>query len=100
MRSGIYCRMIAVRSQFSVIERIIHESSGNRFSLSWGRVALLGIAQRTVTVEFEQKKRLLTHHKLLPLSIKTVGDWICSKRIGKNLFPGHLAAKMGIASVL
>ena len=58
----------------------------------------MGIARRTITVEFEQKKRLLTHHKRLPLSIKTVGDWICVNRIKMNLAPSHLAAKMGIAS--
>ena len=34
----------------------------------------------------------------MKLSIKTIGDWICSKRIGKNFSPGHLAAKMGIAA--
>jgi DNA-binding transcriptional regulator YiaG len=60
----------------------------------------LGIARRTVSVEFEQKKTRLTHHKHLPLKIKTLDDWICSKRIGKNLSPGHLAAKMGIAAAL
>jgi ribosome-binding protein aMBF1 (putative translation factor) len=51
-------------------------------------------------VEFEQKKRLMTHHKCLPLSIKKVGDWIYSNRIKKNLAPSHLAAKMGIAGAL
>jgi len=37
----------------------------------------LGVAHRTVSVEFEQIKRLQTHHKYLPLSIKAIGDWIC-----------------------
>ena len=60
----------------------------------------MGIARRTVSIEFEQKKRLLTHHKRLPQSIKTIGDWICSNRIGKNLSPCHLAAKMGITGAL
>jgi DNA-binding transcriptional regulator YiaG len=60
----------------------------------------LGIARRTVLVEIEQKKRLLTHHKHLPIKIKTIGDWICVKRIGKNLSPGHIALKMGIAAAL
>jgi DNA-binding transcriptional regulator YiaG len=65
-----------------------------------GRVALLGIARRTVFIKFEQKKRLLTHHKHLSLSIKTIGDWICSNRIKNNLAPCHLAAKMGITGAL
>jgi ribosome-binding protein aMBF1 (putative translation factor) len=85
---------------FQPSEYVFYESSGNRFSLSSGRVALLGIARRIVSVEFEQKKIRLTHHKHLSLNIKSIGDWICSKRIGKNLSPGHLAAKMGIAAAL
>jgi ribosome-binding protein aMBF1 (putative translation factor) len=60
----------------------------------------LGIACRTVSVKFEQKKRLLTHHKHLRIKVKTIGDWICANRIGKNLSPGHLAAKMGIAATV
>ena len=31
-------------------------------------------------------------------STKTLGDWIRVKRTEKNLTPGHLAAKMGIAA--
>jgi hypothetical protein len=60
----------------------------------------LGIARRTVSVEFEQKTIRLTHHKNLLLNIKTIGNWIYCKRIGRNLSPGHLAAKMGIAAAL
>jgi hypothetical protein len=52
------------------------------------RVALWVIARRTVTVEFEQKKRLLTHHKRLPLNMKTLGDWICANRIKPELRNG------------
>jgi DNA-binding transcriptional regulator YiaG len=33
----------------------------------------------------------------LPINIKTIGEWILIKRIGKNLTSGHVAAKMGIA---
>jgi ribosome-binding protein aMBF1 (putative translation factor) len=40
------------------------------------------------------------HAKPLADSIKTRGDWIRVKRQEKNLAPGHLAAKMGIASTL
>jgi ribosome-binding protein aMBF1 (putative translation factor) len=60
----------------------------------------LGIARRTVSVEFEQKTIRLTHHKHFSLNIKTIGNWIYCKRIGRNLSPGHLAAKMGIAAAL
>jgi ribosome-binding protein aMBF1 (putative translation factor) len=34
------------------------------------------------------------------VSIKSLGDWIQVKRHEKNLTPGHLAAKMGIAAIL
>jgi ribosome-binding protein aMBF1 (putative translation factor) len=44
--------------------------------------------------------RKQNHAKPLPESIKTVGDWIQVKRHEKNLTPGHLAAKMGIATAL
>jgi ribosome-binding protein aMBF1 (putative translation factor) len=36
----------------------------------------------------------------LPLSIKTLGDWILVKRCEKNFTSGHLALKMGIATSL
>ena len=37
---------------------------------------------------------------MLGLNIKTTGDWIKFKRIEKNLTPGRVAAKMGIATSL
>jgi DNA-binding transcriptional regulator YiaG len=43
-----------------------------------------------------QKKK--PRAKPLPESIQTIGDWIRAMRTEKNLTPGHLAAKMGIAT--
>jgi DNA-binding transcriptional regulator YiaG len=63
-----------------------------------GRVALLGIAQRSIRVKFKQKRNPFSPHNQLPQSVQTLGDWIKAKRIGKKLTPGHLATKMGIAS--
>jgi len=63
-------------------------------------IALLGIAQRQIHVKFSQKARKENHAKPLPTSIKLVGDWIQTKRREKNLTPGHLATKMGIAAAL
>ena len=60
------------------------------------RVALLGIAQRSIRVKFKQKKGPFSPHNQLPQSIQSLGDWIKAKRIGKKLTPGHLALKMGI----
>jgi DNA-binding transcriptional regulator YiaG len=68
--------------------------------LSWGRVALLGIAQRSIRVKFSHKLRKQKQEKPLSDGVKTLGDWIRVKRIEKNLTPSHLALKMGIASAL
>jgi len=65
-----------------------------------GRVALLGIAQRRIRIKFSPETRKQNNAKPLPTSIKTLGDLIQDKRIEKNLTPGHLAAKMGIATAL
>ena len=62
------------------------------------RVALLGIAQRQISIKFSHKLRKLNHAKPLPESIKTVADWIQVKRQEKNLTHSHLAVKMGIAT--
>jgi ribosome-binding protein aMBF1 (putative translation factor) len=60
----------------------------------------LGIAQRLISVKYAQKSRKSPRSKPLPASIQTIGDWIQVKRHEKNLTPGHLAAKMGIATAL
>jgi ribosome-binding protein aMBF1 (putative translation factor) len=73
---------------------------GRKFSLSLGRVALLGIAQRRISIKYAQKSRKQQQSKPLPTSIQTIGDWIQVKRMEKNLTPYHLAAKMGIATAL
>jgi len=60
----------------------------------------LGIAQRQIRIKFSQKLRKQRNYKPLPESIKSLGDWTQVKRHEKNLTPGHLAAKMGIATSL
>ena len=75
----------------------------NRFGLylsALGRVAQLGIAQRQVSVKYAQKSRKQKLAKALKPKIKTIGDWIQVKRLEKNLTPGHVALKMGIATAL
>lgn len=42
----------------------------------------------------------LMQPKPLVESVKTIGDWIKAQRQQKNLTPGHVAAKMGIAHAL
>jgi ribosome-binding protein aMBF1 (putative translation factor) len=65
-----------------------------------GRVALLGIAQRSIRIKYDQKSRKDTRVKPLPESIKTIGNWIQVKRREKNLTRCHLSLKMGIATAL
>jgi ribosome-binding protein aMBF1 (putative translation factor) len=60
----------------------------------------LGIAQRQIRIKYAQKSRKGKQSKPLPTSIKTIGDLIQVKRMEKKLTPGHLAAKMGIATAL
>ena len=68
--------------------------------LSLGRVALLGIAQRTVTLKYEPKSRSRKRINALPANAKTLGYWIKAKREAKNLTLGQLAMKMGIAAAV
>jgi DNA-binding transcriptional regulator YiaG len=37
---------------------------------------------------------------VLKLNVKTAGDWLKVKRMERNLTPGHMSAKMGIATSL
>jgi ribosome-binding protein aMBF1 (putative translation factor) len=60
----------------------------------------LGIAQRQIRIKYAQNSRKQQRSKLLPASIQTIGYWIQVKRMEKNLTPGHVAAKMGIATAL
>src|ERR1035437_6063741 len=69
-------------------------------SLSLGRVALLGIAQRQVRLQYPANLGNQKRAKVLKLNVKTAGDWLKVKRLEKNLTPGHVAAKMGIATSL
>jgi ribosome-binding protein aMBF1 (putative translation factor) len=60
----------------------------------------LGIAQRQIRIKYAQISRKQQRSKPLTASIQTIGYWIQVKRHEKNLTPGHLAAKMGIATAL
>ena len=64
------------------------------------RVALLGIAQRQIRVNYPINSGNQNRAKVLKLNIKTAGDWLKVKRLEKNLTPGRVAAKMGIATSL
>jgi DNA-binding transcriptional regulator YiaG len=60
----------------------------------------LGIAGRFVRVNYPSNLKQLKQSKALNSNVKTLGDWLKIKRLEKNLTPGHVAAKMGIAASL
>ena len=60
----------------------------------------MGFAQRLVHIKFIAKRNRSKHSKPLQSSVQTLGDWIRAKRILKNLTPGQLGAKMGIAQAV
>jgi DNA-binding transcriptional regulator YiaG len=60
----------------------------------------LGIAQRQVHVNHPISSGNQQSAKALKLNIKTAGDWLKIKRLERNLTPGRVAAKMGIATPL
>ena len=65
-----------------------------------GRVALLGIAHRHIRITLAPKLGQQKQHISLNVNEKTLGGWIQAKRTERNLTPGHLAAKMGIAQAV
>ena len=60
----------------------------------------MGIAQRQVHVNYPANSGNQKRANALKLNIKTAGDWLKVKRLEKNLTPGQVAAKMGIATSL
>ena len=60
----------------------------------------MGIAQRQAFIKFPAILGNQKRANLLKLNIKTAGDWLKVKRMEKNLTPGHVAAKMGIATTM
>ena len=60
----------------------------------------MGIAQRQVHVDYPIDSGNQKRAKVLKLNIKTAGDWLKVKRLEKNLTPGRVAAKMGIAAFM
>ena len=78
----------------------IYQDAGTSIPSPRGRVALLGIAQRQIRVKYLANRGSQNRAKVFKLNIKTAGDWLKVKRMERNLTPGHVAAKMGIATSL
>jgi DNA-binding transcriptional regulator YiaG len=67
---------------------------------SKGRVALLGIAERTVRAKYAGNITSQKRVKALNANVQTMGEWLKLKRTEKNFAPSHVAAKMGIATAI
>lgn len=93
-------QLFAANPRLDRFKRLELSSSEPGDVLSLGRVALLAIAQRSVTVNYPVNSRNQKRANVLKLNMKTVGDWLKVKRLEKNLTRSHVAAKMGIATSL
>lgn len=59
------------------------------------RGQLLGITHRTVLVNFSHFKQRFSPRKLIPVNVKTLGDYLLLKRIEADLSQPELAVKSG-----
>jgi len=58
---------------------------------------LLGIAQRSVTVKYDDSKEHYSRRKLIPVNPKTLGDHLHLKRIAADLSQSEVAQKTGVS---
>jgi DNA-binding transcriptional regulator YiaG len=58
---------------------------------------LLGIAQRSVSVKYDDSRERFSHRKLIPVNPKTLGDHLHLKRIEADLSQPELAQKTGVS---
>jgi ribosome-binding protein aMBF1 (putative translation factor) len=65
-----------------------------------GESSSVGYCTTAIRIKYARNQEKRKQAKLLPGSIKTIGGLIQVKRMEKNLMPGHVAAKMGIATAL
>jgi DNA-binding transcriptional regulator YiaG len=58
---------------------------------------LLGIAQRSASVKYDDSKERFSTRKLIPVNPKTLGDHLLLKRIEANLSQSEVAQKAGVS---
>jgi hypothetical protein len=63
-----------------------------------GESSSVGYRTTAIRIKYARNQEKRNRAKLLPGSIKTIGGLIQVKWMEKNLMPGHVAAKMGIAT--
>ena len=59
---------------------------------------LLGIAQRSVSVKYDDFKEGFSTRKLIPVNAKTPGDHLLLKRMAANLTQPEAAKKTGVST--
>ena len=57
----------------------------------------MGIAQRSVSVKYDDSKERFSHRKLIPVNPKTLGDHLHVKRIEADLSQAEVAQKAGVS---
>ncbi len=62
----------------------------------WGRVALLGIAQRSVSTRYSSKTRKQQWARPLPPRVNSISDWVQIHLQRTGLSPYHLAKAIGV----
>jgi len=68
---------------------------GSPNKVHWS-AALLGISQRTITIQYQALTPRKPSRKLIPVEVKTLGDWLQIKRIEANLSQAEVAQRMGV----
>jgi ribosome-binding protein aMBF1 (putative translation factor) len=58
---------------------------------------LLAFAHRTVHVKFDHFKQRFSARKLIPINVKSLGDYLLLKRIEADLSQPELAVKSGVS---
>ncbi len=58
---------------------------------------LLGIAQRSASVKYDDSKEIYSRRKLIPVNPKTLGDNLLLKRIEANLDQKEVAQIAGVS---
>jgi len=58
----------------------------------------LGIAHRTVHVKFDHFKQRFSARKLIPVNVKSLGDYLLLKRIEADLSQPEVAIKAGVST--
>ena len=75
----------------------IRNKADQKLKGQWPLGQLLAFAHRTVHVKFDHFKQRFSARKLIPVTVKSLGDYLLLKRIEANLSQPELAVKSGVS---